>query len=205
MSASGPYGTGPGPIRPGSGRGGPGSGRGGGWFRGVALVAAGIGVALLLTCVGVGTYVWRTPEFQESLAILHEGQTGAAAQALQQAGCEGAMVLDSGALLERLARLVGVDPARLGSGKLPVVGSGPVVACVRGASSPALRCEDVARIYLGVVSPAPRRFVVQVTSKGEATPMCQDVYDESGRRLGSAAELERARREQGPTAGSPTR
>ena len=174
---------GPFPAPPGSG------GRSG--LRIFLYVLVGLGALLMLTCGAALFFAWQNPTIRQTLEAGLAAQTAPGAQALRDAGCGEAAVLELGGAMEALAERSRPD-AELPEG-VPTL----FVSCQRSSAGEPLDCDRVAAIYTADVGRAPGLFVAQVTDGLSRQPVCQMVYDADGALLGSLEELVQDGGEQG--------
>jgi hypothetical protein len=155
----------------------------------------GLGGVLLLVG-GVGLYLFfRTDQGKKMVTVLREGTALLSEAALapgtgelRSIGCETALALPAGKIIDLFRQL---DP----NGKAGEVGQGflavgdlatetPVVFCQqkRGqAGTP--DCASAAKVYGSVLSPPPERFVVLMAPRSGDLAGCSGIYAPNGTRL----------------------
>ncbi len=161
----------------------------------------GLGGVLLLVG-GVGLYLFvRTDQgkkmvtvFREGTALLAEAALAPGTGELRGIGCETALVVSAGKIVDLFRQL---DP----EGKAGEVGQGflavgdlatdtPVVFCQqkRGqAGTP--DCASAAKVYASVTSPPPARFVVLMAPRSGDLAGCSGIFGPDGTRLADLPEL----------------
>ncbi len=177
MSQGGDFDTGPGPI---DSRGGSGSGT----FRAVAIVLVALGGAFVLVCAGGVFWVMQNEAVREGFTALTEAADAPGAEALREAGCEQAMIVDSAVFLRvaaGMAEALGEEDPALTDGEASELMPAVFAICTF-AGSPTLGCADVARIYREETGSA--ELMVAQVSQGTGVDSCQEVFDGEGNALG---------------------
>ncbi len=154
----------------------------------------GLGAVVLLVG-GVGLYLFfRTERGQQVLTLAREGTALLAEAAmapgtgeLRGAGCETALAIPAGKIVD-LFRQLGADTGagEIGEGVLSagdLSAETPVVFCAQ--KQPGVPdCSVAARVYASVVSPAPDRFVVLMAPRQGDLAGCSGIFAPDGTRLG---------------------
>lgn len=156
--------------------------------------------AVLLLVGGVGIYLFlRTEKGQkiltlarEGTAILAEAATAPGTSALRDIGCETALAVQAGKIMELFRQL---EPAsfgdELGGGFLAAGGldpETPVVFCSqRKPGTP--DCSAAAKVYASAVPQPPQRFVVLMAPREGDLAGCSGIFGPDGTRLADLPEL----------------
>jgi hypothetical protein len=156
----------------------------------------GLGAVLLLVG-GVGIYLFlRTEQGQRVLTIAREGGALLAEAAmapgtgeLRSIGCETALVVPAGKIVDLFRQL---DPegkaGEVGEGFLAVgglAGDTPVVFCSqRRGQAGTPDCTSAAKVYASTQVPPPARFVVLMAPRQGDLAGCSGIFAPDGTRLG---------------------
>ena len=159
--------------------------------------------AVLLLVGGVGLYLFlRTEQGQkiltlarEGTAILAEAATAPGTTELRDIGCETALAVQAGKIVELFRQL---EPAaradELGGGFLAAGGLAPetpVVFCSqRQPGTP--DCSAAAKVYAAAVASPPARFVVLMTPRQGDLAGCSGIFGPDGTRLADLPEVPEA-------------
>jgi hypothetical protein len=137
-----------------------------------------------LTCGGAALWLFHSETGQELLAaasgtveIAQAGLTAPGTDELRAAGCQTAMVVDFGSMLQLMAVLVDEEEmqAVLDEG---IASDTPVVSC-SVAGDGGISCQGVARVYVEAVAPT-QGFFVHLQGGDED---CEAAFDATGELL----------------------
>ncbi len=137
-----------------------------------------------LTCGGAAIWLFQSEMGQELLAaasgtieIAQSGLTAPGTDELRAAGCQIAMVVDFGDMLQLVKALVDEDEMQAVLDE-EIPPDTQVVTC-DAAGAEGISCQDVARVYVEAVAPS-QAFFVHLQGGDEE---CQAAFDSSGEPL----------------------
>lgn len=105
------------------------------------------------------------------MEVYTDAQNAPGAQELRSAGCSNAMVMTPEMFAKIEKTLDNMDADK--KGELPK--DTVIINCSLEASSKALECDDLAKLYVKAVAPT-EKFSLTVNRVGNETPLCQEVY-----------------------------
>jgi hypothetical protein len=146
-----------------------------------------LGIVVVSLTVGGGVLYVRSPRVRIAVSALRElvvagmqGMHAPGTEALRDAGCKTALVMDTRAVLDTLGALDERGDRRR---TMPKLFDGPLVQCAIARGDAALSCERVAEVYVGAVPSPPATFTVMVTVAGQKGAACTGKFDSDGRRV----------------------
>jgi hypothetical protein len=152
---------------------------------GLTILLVFVGSAFLLGLAGIAALVlvvWHNPEGRrffgvvgETVRVMQKAQKAPGTKELRSFGCSQAMVLE----VEDFMRIT----SRIDAGEMPRPPFGALVVCAARPWGTPPGCDDVATTYITAVGLREEPFVVSVSQSGRNKPVCQGLYDVTGRRM----------------------